>query len=825
MDSNPNEVPDLPPLPVNHLHPLEVRVEPPLSVAYNSPGLESRADLAASAEPPNLSDAASESAPRLQFGQPDCPSCPVAYFPKPSYEPEMLERPESSFTKSTSSESSPNPDETEAHFLQVGQDLPTNANPTAVQPPVASISASPSLPQNCDSLDKTHVIGLTDLDDNSLTATQNLVNETLSKPTTPIPASTIFPPADQTQRPSASTPAEEVSPVLPAPSPTKTIHRRASSSENPNSTRIPSDVAAESDEYDAYHQVRWITFSGRKCAVITQNKNGPCPMLALANVLLLRGTLSLPEDSEIISGERIIACLSHCLFSLTPEGLDDEDLPNYEKTVSDALNVFPSLQTGLDINVRFTGVTRFEYTSALSIFDLFKIGIYHGWVVDPSDHVLAEVIQDRTYNQLVEAVIGWRSSENPDVVQRGFLAEAFLENTASQLTVHGLCQLADTLRKGQLAVFFRNNHFSTIYRHNDSLYTLLTDAGFANEPNFVWETLNDVDGNTQFVDANFKPSTTTTALGTGTLAQVTPSASGVSSLAASAPPPDSSPSVSPSPSSLFPDGVIAHDPKTWLPPPTAPPAGVTTSTTAAENAPAAAEVAGSLKSPLRLPCAAQPADFQTVSPVEASQRQVGGLVAPATTEEDSNYQLALRLQREMLVEASKGLSLPIDEHADYELARRLQEAELSAAKASKPQQYSGSTALSSDYELAKKLQKQLDGGVLPSDAHADYELARRLQESEVKIAETSRENLQSVPLSDYELAEKLQKELNMEAARGAQTAQQQRPQVSQHFNSGNRPTNSTRSSPLHSGGTNHAHVGHTPSPGRRASNVSSFSIV
>ncbi|VDL90674.1 unnamed protein product [Schistocephalus solidus] len=341
------------------------------------------------------------------------------------------------------------------------------------------------------------------------------------------------------------------------------------------------DVAAESDEYDAYHQVRWITFSGRKCAVITQNKNGPCPMLALANVLLLRGTLSLPEDSEIISGERII-------------GLDDEDLPNYEKTVSDALNVFPSLQTGLDINVRFTGVTRFEYTSALSIFDLFKIGIYHGWVVDPSDHVLAEVIQDRTYNQLVEAVIGWRSSENPDVVQRGKLFPAEL---TSQLTVHGLCQLADTLRKGQLAVFFRNNHFSTIYRHNDSLYTLLTDAGFANEPNFVWETLNDVDGNTQFVDANFKPSTTTTALGTGTLAQVTPSASGVSSLAASAPPPDSSPSVSPSPSSLFPDGVIAHDPKTWLPPPTAPPAGVTTSTTAAENAPAAAEVAGSLKSP------------------------------------------------------------------------------------------------------------------------------------------------------------------------------------------------------------------------------------
>ncbi len=46
----------------------------------------------------------------------------------------------------------------------------------------------------------------------------------------------------------------------------------------------------------------------------------------------------------------------------------------------------------------------------------------------------------------------------------GLLAEEVLEHTASQLTVHGLCELVGTLRDQQLAVLFRNNHFSTIYK-------------------------------------------------------------------------------------------------------------------------------------------------------------------------------------------------------------------------------------------------------------------------------------------------------------------------------------------------------------------------
>lgn len=45
--------------------------------------------------------------------------------------------------------------------------------------------------------------------------------------------------------------------------------------------------------------------------------------------------------------------------------------------------VLHKLQTGLDVNVKFTGVRVFEYTPECIVFDLLDIPLYHGWLVDP----------------------------------------------------------------------------------------------------------------------------------------------------------------------------------------------------------------------------------------------------------------------------------------------------------------------------------------------------------------------------------------------------------------------------------------------------------
>ncbi|VDD73999.1 unnamed protein product [Mesocestoides corti] len=298
----------------------------------------------------------------------------------------------------------------------------------------------------------------------------------------------------------AQLPSEAASPVL-----------EASSAAGAPETS-PSKAAAKSAAKDAsVHQVKWITFNGNKVPVITQNENGPCPMIAITNVLLLRRKLNLPPGNEVISSDLLIAALSDNLLSYSIADLDEGQRSNYEANLSAALSVFPYLQTGLDINVRFTGVSDFEYTPALTVFDLFRIPLFHGWVVDPQDRELAQTLKDQTYNQVVEMIINYKSSSDPSRIQQGYLIEEFLERTASQLTVHGLCKLSENLREHQLAILFRNNHFNTIYKSGGQVYVLVTDVGFMNEPNIVWETLDDVDGDSRFVDCDFRLCTKFTA--------------------------------------------------------------------------------------------------------------------------------------------------------------------------------------------------------------------------------------------------------------------------------------------------------------------------
>ena len=51
------------------------------------------------------------------------------------------------------------------------------------------------------------------------------------------------------------------------------------------------------------------------------------------------------------------------------------------------------------------------------------------------------------------------------IFHSGRLIEQFLDDNRSQLTHYGIMQLNETMRDNQLAVLFRNNHFSTIWKN------------------------------------------------------------------------------------------------------------------------------------------------------------------------------------------------------------------------------------------------------------------------------------------------------------------------------------------------------------------------
>ncbi|KAH7549506.1 hypothetical protein JRO89_XS13G0042200 [Xanthoceras sorbifolium] len=76
--------------------------------------------------------------------------------------------------------------------------------------------------------------------------------------------------------------------------------------------------------------------------------------------------------------------------------------------------------------------------------------------------------------------------------QQGELIRNFFRNNASQLTFYGLFCLQDGLKERELCVFFRNNHFSTMFKFDGELYLLATDQGYINQPDLVWEKLNEV---------------------------------------------------------------------------------------------------------------------------------------------------------------------------------------------------------------------------------------------------------------------------------------------------------------------------------------------
>jgi ubiquitin carboxyl-terminal hydrolase MINDY-1/2 len=232
---------------------------------------------------------------------------------------------------------------------------------------------------------------------------------------------------------------------------------------------------------------------------------------------------------------------------------------NSEQHVHEVLDILPKLQFGMDVNPKFTnGPTGMEFTKELTTFDLLNVKMVHGWLLDPQSQELAVLVNDKSYNEVVESVIhGTEASTELHTLEEqlkklqqcddnemidigvpaddaeekgetkrqsvgsirkeleakqeelskratvGELLNNFLEHSGHQLTQYGLSILYEHLEENELCCFFRNNHFNTLTKHRGLLYLLVTDLGYANVPNVVWEKLDVIDGDTEYVDAGF----------------------------------------------------------------------------------------------------------------------------------------------------------------------------------------------------------------------------------------------------------------------------------------------------------------------------------
>lgn len=278
--------------------------------------------------------------------------------------------------------------------------------------------------------------------------------------------------------------------------------------ESSTPSMVPGSVVAAGEVF----AVRRVRFLGRQVPVLLQNRNGPCSLLAVANALLLRGTMRLSEKEDFLTSMELVSRLGHLCETLNAKAIHEDS--NARKSIQDLVQRLPKLLDGLDVNCRFSGCLDFEYTADMALFDYFDLHIFHVWV----EADVAKVAG--SWNELSERLAvcaeiradlecGKRRptpAEGEKLAQAIWLEE-WLEETRSQATLLGFQNLAKAVRENEVCVLFRNNHFTTVFKPNaTALCSLLTDSSFEGETSIVWESIAQDDSNGFFLDDTFTPS-------------------------------------------------------------------------------------------------------------------------------------------------------------------------------------------------------------------------------------------------------------------------------------------------------------------------------
>ena len=77
-------------------------------------------------------------------------------------------------------------------------------------------------------------------------------------------------------------------------------------------------AAAAADSQNVYH-VKWIKFHGSQTPIVMQNQNGPCPLLAIVNVLLLQGKIKLSSSADLVASDQLMAYIADWIFDNVPK--------------------------------------------------------------------------------------------------------------------------------------------------------------------------------------------------------------------------------------------------------------------------------------------------------------------------------------------------------------------------------------------------------------------------------------------------------------------------------------------------------------------------
>ena len=170
-------------------------------------------------------------------------------------------------------------------------------------------------------------------------------------------------------------------------------------------------VASAQPEVEHYPLKR-VHFGAVDTSIVLQNVNGPCPLIAIANTLLLRGAIDIPPEHAVITADDLVARLTlyaHELYRLhysDTSGVSDEVAANAQANLVNGISILqgPALRHGMNINCSLTQIDSFEFTQEIGVFDLFRIPLVHGWICGPDEEEVFKVFQGKTFNQVQDLV-------------------------------------------------------------------------------------------------------------------------------------------------------------------------------------------------------------------------------------------------------------------------------------------------------------------------------------------------------------------------------------------------------------------------------------
>jgi hypothetical protein len=115
----------------------------------------------------------------------------------------------------------------------------------------------------------------------------------------------------------------------------------------------------------------------RKVTIVIQDENGPCPLIALVNALILEGRVTIATSDVMVSFEELVTLIGNKLLagqggdSGHGSGSHSSSIAGTESSgwmaqITSVMDILPNLRFGLDVNCFFDSVTGFEFMPELS---------------------------------------------------------------------------------------------------------------------------------------------------------------------------------------------------------------------------------------------------------------------------------------------------------------------------------------------------------------------------------------------------------------------------------------------------------------------------